>query len=88
MQGEGLTALCDDKTIGVVQHTIIYISSFIYLQDDQWLCQVCVLGNHYAGQYDPVWEVDRELRELNERNGWQVIGFPFLLVGVCVSPSK
>uniref|UniRef100_A0A7R9VL31 glutamate decarboxylase n=1 Tax=Chlamydomonas euryale TaxID=1486919 RepID=A0A7R9VL31_9CHLO len=33
---------------------------------------VCILGNHYAGQYDPVWEVDEMLTQLNSYNGWQV----------------
>ena len=26
--------------------------------------QVCIMGNHYGGQYDPVWEVDAMLQRL------------------------
>jgi len=33
---------------------------------------VCIMGNHYGGQYDPVCEVAEALRELNEQHGWQV----------------
>lgn len=40
--------------------------------DDRTIGVVCILGNHYAGQYDPVWEVDAMLQVLNEERGWQV----------------
>jgi len=40
--------------------------------DEQTIGVVCILGNHYAGQYDPVWEVDAMLTKLNEVKGWQV----------------
>jgi len=42
------------------------------LADDKTLGIVCIMGNHYGGQYDPVWDVDREVTRLNEENGWQL----------------
>ena len=33
---------------------------------------VAIMGNHYGGQYDPAWEIDKMLQELNAENGWQV----------------
>lgn len=50
LTAEAVTALVDDKTIGVV----------------------CILGNHYGGQYDPVWDVDMAIGKLNAEKGWQV----------------
>lgn len=38
----------------------------------QAISQVCIMGNHYGGQYDPVWEVDAELEKLNASKGFQV----------------
>lgn len=40
--------------------------------DDKTLGVVCILGNHYGGQYDPVWDVDKVLSEINEEKGLQV----------------
>eukprot|EP00401_Gymnodinium_catenatum_P004936 CAMPEP_0117535612 /NCGR_PEP_ID=MMETSP0784-20121206/41024_1 /TAXON_ID=39447 /ORGANISM="" /LENGTH=526 /DNA_ID=CAMNT_0005332143 /DNA_START=110 /DNA_END=1690 /DNA_ORIENTATION=- len=40
--------------------------------DDKTIGVVCIMGNHYAGQYDPVWDVDAMLTKLNEEKGWQV----------------
>jgi len=33
---------------------------------------VCIMGNHYGGQYDPVWDVNDVVNELNSKNGYQV----------------
>ncbi len=33
---------------------------------------VCILGNHYGGQYDPVREINQVVKEVNETNGFQV----------------
>ena len=33
---------------------------------------VCIMGNHYGGQYDPVWDIDPILTQINEENGYQV----------------
>jgi glutamate decarboxylase len=40
--------------------------------DDHTIGVVCIMGNHYGGQYDPVWEVDRVLTEVNREKGLQV----------------
>lgn len=42
------------------------------LCDDKTIGVVCILGNHYSGQYDPVWEVNDALTELNAEKGWQI----------------
>ena len=42
------------------------------LVDDKTIGVVCIMGNHYGGQYDPVWEVAEVLEKLNQANGWQV----------------
>lgn len=33
---------------------------------------VCIMGNHYGGQYDPVWEVDEMLTALNKEKGYEI----------------
>jgi len=40
--------------------------------DERTIGVVCIMGNHYGGQYDPVWEVDRVIEELNASKGFQV----------------
>ena len=40
--------------------------------DDHTIGVVCIMGNHYGGQYDPVWDVDQVLTEINEEQGLQV----------------
>ncbi len=40
--------------------------------DENTMGVVCIMGNHYGGQYDPVMEVDRVVREVNEQKGFQV----------------
>lgn len=40
--------------------------------DDKTMGVVCILGNHYGGQYDPVWDVDTMITELNKEKDWQV----------------
>mmetsp|Transcript_39490 Transcript_39490/g.102179 ORF Transcript_39490/g.102179 Transcript_39490/m.102179 type:complete len:518 (-) Transcript_39490:328-1881(-) len=40
--------------------------------DDKTIGVVCIMGNHYGGQYDPVWEIDEMLQQLNEEMGYQV----------------
>jgi len=51
---------------------IIDAEQAMALCDEQTIGVVCILGNHYAGQYDPVWEVDRLLTALNRRKGFQI----------------
>jgi len=33
---------------------------------------VGILGNHYNGMYDPVWDIDREVENINAEKGWQL----------------
>jgi len=40
--------------------------------DEHTIGVVCIMGNHYGGQYDPVWKIDELLRELNAERGLQV----------------
>jgi glutamate decarboxylase len=42
------------------------------LVDDHTIAVVCIMGNHYGGQYDPVHEVDRVLTDINKKQGFQV----------------
>uniref|UniRef100_A0A7S1WC65 glutamate decarboxylase n=1 Tax=Alexandrium catenella TaxID=2925 RepID=A0A7S1WC65_ALECA len=40
--------------------------------DEKTIGVVCIMGNHYGGQYDPVWDVDKVLQELNAEKGFSV----------------
>ena len=40
--------------------------------DDHTIGLVCIMGNHYGGQYDPVWDVNGVLTEVNQEQGLQV----------------
>lgn len=40
--------------------------------DDKTIGVVCIMGNHYGGQYDPVWDVDKKLDEINKEKGFEV----------------
>jgi len=40
--------------------------------DDKTIGVVCIMGNHYSGHYDPVWEVDRVVSQVNAEKGLQV----------------
>jgi glutamate decarboxylase len=40
--------------------------------DDHTIGVVCIMGNHYGGQYDPVFEINQVLNEVNEQNNFQV----------------
>ena len=33
--------------------------------DENTIAVVCIMGNHYGGQYDPVWDVDQVISEVN-----------------------
>ena len=32
-----------------------------------------ILGNHYNGNYDPIWDINDEIGMLNAKKGWQVV---------------
>ena len=36
--------------------------------DERTMGVVCIMGNHYSGHYDPVWEIDQVVGEYNARN--------------------
>lgn len=40
--------------------------------DDKTLMVVCILGNHYNGVYDHVWEADKVVQKVNAEKGFQV----------------
>mmetsp|Transcript_17704 Transcript_17704/g.38395 ORF Transcript_17704/g.38395 Transcript_17704/m.38395 type:complete len:576 (+) Transcript_17704:62-1789(+) len=40
--------------------------------DDHTIGVVCILGNHYSGHYDPVYEVDAVVERINREQGYQV----------------
>jgi glutamate decarboxylase len=40
--------------------------------DENTIAVVCIMGNHYGGQYDPVWDVDRVVSEVNAQKKFQV----------------
>jgi len=42
------------------------------LCDDKTMAVVGILGNHYSGAYDPVWDIDAELAKLNAKQGFQI----------------
>jgi glutamate decarboxylase len=42
------------------------------LVDEKTMMVVGVLGNHYNGTYDPIWEMDKILSEINEEKDFQV----------------
>ena len=44
----------------------------IELCDDKTIAVVGILGNHYNGIYDPIWDIDEEVSKMNKEKGWQV----------------
>lgn len=40
--------------------------------DEHTIGVVCIMGNHYGGQYDPVWQVNEALTKINQQHGLQV----------------
>ena len=42
------------------------------LCDDKTIAVIAILGNHYNGAYDPVWEINDVLEEINKKNGYQI----------------
>jgi glutamate decarboxylase len=47
-------------------------SDIAALCDDKTLGVVGILGNHYNGAYDPIWDIDSEIDKVNKMNGWQI----------------
>ena len=44
----------------------------VSLCDEKTIGVAGILGNHYNGMYDPIWEIDGEVEILNTQKGWQV----------------
>lgn len=42
------------------------------LCDEKTLAVVGILGNHYNGMYDPIWDMDVAVAKINTDNGWQI----------------
>uniref|UniRef100_A0A7S4EH22 glutamate decarboxylase n=2 Tax=Pseudo-nitzschia australis TaxID=44445 RepID=A0A7S4EH22_9STRA len=42
------------------------------LVDEKTIMVVGILGNHYNGTYDPIWEMDKHLTTINAKKGFQV----------------
>lgn len=40
--------------------------------DEQTIGVVCIMGNHYSGHYDPVWDVSRVVEQVNRERELQV----------------
>lgn len=40
--------------------------------DDKTIAVVAILGNHYNGVYDPVWDIDALLTKVNKEKGYQI----------------
>ena len=40
--------------------------------NEKTIAVVAILGNHYNGVYDPVWDIDKELTKLNAAKDWQI----------------
>lgn len=40
--------------------------------DEHTMGVVCIMGNHYGGQYDPVWDIDGVVEEVNAEKGYQI----------------
>jgi glutamate decarboxylase len=40
--------------------------------NERTIAVVGILGNHYGGQYDRIWEINECIEELNRDKGWQI----------------
>jgi glutamate decarboxylase len=44
----------------------------VSLCDERTIGVVGILGNHYNGAYDPIWDIDKEVDRLNKEKGYQI----------------
>ena len=42
------------------------------LVDDKTIAVVGILGNHYNGAYDPIWDMDKVVADVNAEHGFQI----------------
>lgn len=61
----------EDEVRGVYPNLVIS-TMFQDFIDEKTIGVVCIMGNHYGGQYDPVWEVDAMLEKINAEKGLKV----------------
>jgi glutamate decarboxylase len=47
-------------------------SDMMELCDERTIAIVAILGNHYNGAYDPVWDIDAQVTKLNASKGFQI----------------
>ncbi|MEM7173727.1 MAG: glutamate decarboxylase [Bacteroidota bacterium] len=40
--------------------------------DEHTIGVVAIMGNHYAGQYDPIWEINEVVEDINQKKGYQI----------------
>jgi glutamate decarboxylase len=40
--------------------------------NEKTIAVVGIMGNHYGGQYDPIWDINDAVEKLNAENGWQI----------------
>jgi glutamate decarboxylase len=40
--------------------------------DENTICVVGILGNHYTGHYDSIKDINSELNKINEKNNWNI----------------
>ncbi|MCF6764686.1 pyridoxal-dependent decarboxylase [Thiotrichales bacterium 19S3-7] len=40
--------------------------------DDHTIGVIAIMGNHYGGQYDPVWDINDVVEEINKKHSYQV----------------
>lgn len=40
--------------------------------DENTMGVVCIMGNHYGGHYDPVWQVNDVIEQINKEQGYQL----------------
>jgi glutamate decarboxylase len=45
---------------------------FYDLCDEKTMAVVGILGNHYNGAYDPIWEMDKVIAKVNKDKGFQI----------------
>lgn len=50
----------------------IVAHDIVPLCDEKTIAVVGILGNHYNGAYDPIWDINDELIRLNATNNWQI----------------
>jgi glutamate decarboxylase len=70
-------------------HTFqVVAKDMMSLCDDRTMAVVGILGNHYNGAYDPIWEIDEEISKLNREKGFQIGIHVDAASGGCIAPFQ